>query len=78
MAGIASKGWAVSTRAALHGVTLVVTLVCLTIYGNTVVRPPASKLAFVFLVVPLGSLLLIAIVVAIAALISASSRRDAK
>jgi hypothetical protein len=65
-----SKRWSVMTRATLYGVTLVITLGSLVSYGNVVLPPAGSPRAFVFVVVPPGSWLLMAIVVPIAALIS--------
>jgi hypothetical protein len=77
-AGVISKRWPVLTRAALYSVMLVLTLGSLAIYGDVALGPPRAKTAFVFLVVPLASWLLIAIVVPIAALISGRpSRRSA-
>jgi hypothetical protein len=67
---LVSKRWSVLTRAALYCVTLVITLGSLAIYGNVVLPPAGSPRAFVFVVVPPGSWLLMAIVVPIAALIS--------
>ena len=66
-----SKRWSVLTRATLYCVTLVITLGSLAIYGELVVlRPAGSANAFLFVVVPPGSWLLMAIVVPIAAFIS--------
>jgi hypothetical protein len=77
LADIVSKRWSVVTRATLYGVMLIVTLSSLAFYGDVVWRPPPQP-AFVFLVVPLGSWLLITLVVPIAALISRRlSRRSA-
>ena len=77
-ANIRSKRWSVVTRATLHTVTLVLTFSSLIIYGDAVLRPAKSTPAFVFMVVPLGSWLLMTIVVPIAALISGRlSRRSA-
>ncbi len=77
LADMASKRWSVITRATLHSVMLVLTLSSLAIYGDVVWRPRPQP-AFVFLVVPLGSWLLMSIVVLIAALISGRlSRRGA-
>jgi hypothetical protein len=74
---IVSKRWSVITRATLYGVMLVLALSSLALYGDVVLRP-RSQPAFVFLVVPLGSWLLMTIVVPIAALISGRlSRRGA-
>ena len=68
LADIVSKRWSVLTRATLYGVMLVLTLGSLAFYGDVVWRPRPQP-AFLFLVVPLGSWLLM-IVVPIAALIS--------
>ncbi|MEK6284282.1 MAG: hypothetical protein AABO57_00910 [Acidobacteriota bacterium] len=69
-ANIVSKRWSVLTRATLYCVTLVITLGSLAIYGGVVLPPAGSPHAFVFVVVPPGSWLLMAIVVPIAAFIS--------
>ena len=65
-----STRWSGVTRAALHVVILVVTLGSLAIYGNDAVRPRHAQAAFVYVLVPPMSWLLIAIVVPTAALIS--------
>ena len=67
LAEVVAKRWSVLTRATLHGVMLIVTLGSLAIYGSVAVGPPRSKPAFMFLVVPFGSWLLVAIAVGIAA-----------
>jgi hypothetical protein len=55
---------------------LIVALISLALYGDVVLRPRPQP-AFMFLVVPLGSWLLMMIVVPMAALISGKfSRRD--
>ena len=69
-ANMLSKRWSVLTRATLYCVSLVITLGSLIIYGNVVLPPAGSPRAFVFVVVPPGSWLLMAIVVPIAAFIS--------
>jgi hypothetical protein len=69
-AHVVSKRWSVLTRATLYTVMLVLTLGSLAIYGDVALGPPRPKPAFVFLVVPLASWLLIAIVVPIAARMS--------
>ena len=70
-ANMISKRWSGVTRATLYCVTLIVALGSLAIYGELVVlKPPGSPNAFLFVVVPPGSWLLMAIVVPIAALIS--------
>ena len=66
---IVSKRWSVITRTTLYGVMLIITLGSLGFYGDVVWRPRPQP-AFLFLVVPLGSWLLMTIVVPIAALIS--------
>jgi hypothetical protein len=69
LADIFSKRWSVLTRATLYGVMLSLTLGSLALYGDVVLRPRPQP-AFMFLVVPLASWLLMTIVVPIAALIS--------
>ena len=69
LAGIVSKRWSVLTRETLYCVMLILTLGSLALYGDVVFRP-RSQPAFMFLVVPLGSWLLMMIVVPIAALVS--------
>lgn len=69
-AHVVSKHWTVFTRSTLCGAMLVLTLGSLAIYGNVALGPPRPQPAFVFLVVPLVSWLLIAIVLPIAALMS--------
>ena len=77
LADMVSKRWSVITRATLYGVMLILTLSSLAFYGDVVLRP-RSQPAFMFLIVPLGSWLLMTIVVPIAALISGRlSRRGA-
>src|SRR5207245_3522508 len=69
-ATMVAKRWSVLTRAMLYCVTLVVTLGSLAIYGSVVLPPVGSPRAFVFVVVPPGSWLLITNVVRLIALIS--------
>jgi hypothetical protein len=69
--------WPVLTRVALYTVSLIVTLGSLAIYGDfVVVAPVGSANAFVWVVVPPVSWLLMTIVVSLAALIS--RRRQAR
>ena len=75
LADVVSKRWSVLTRATLHSVMLVLTLASLAIYGDVALGPPRAKPAFVFVVVPPASWLLIAIAVPIAALISGRQSR---
>lgn len=69
-ANVVSKLWPVLTRAALYGVTIVVTLGSLAFYGKLILPPAGSPRAFVFVAVPPASWLLMTIVVSTAALIS--------
>ncbi len=77
LAHVLSKRWSVLTRATLYSVMLVITLGSLAAYGADVAfgPPKAKAAAFVFVVVPPVSWLLIAIVVPLAALISGSRSR---
>jgi hypothetical protein len=74
LADIVSKRWSVITRATLYGVMLILTLSTLALYGDVVLRPRPQP-AFRFLVVPLGSWLLMTIAIATAALISGRRSR---
>ena len=74
-ANVVSKRWPILTRAALYSVMLVLTLCSLAIYGEVAFGYATAKVGFVFLVVPLMSWLLIAIVVPIAALMSSRLSR---
>lgn len=60
-----SQNWPVPVRATLYSVMLTVALASVAIYREVVVRAPA-KPAAMFLLVPLGSWLLLAAVVALA------------
>jgi|ERR1051325_4227417 hypothetical protein len=73
LAHVVSKRWSVLTRAAIYGLMLAITVGSLSIYGAVALGPPRPKPAFVFVLVPRASWLLIAIVVAIAALRQARS-----
>jgi len=75
-ADVVLKRRPVFIRATLYSVILVLTLGSLTIYGDVALGPPRAKTAFVFVVVPPASWLLIAIVVPIAALISGRASRQ--
>ena len=69
-AAVVSERWAVLTRAALYVVMLVIALGSSAVYGADAVWPRRSQPAFVYVMVPPVSWLLIAVVVPIAALIS--------
>ena len=60
-ADMVSKSWSIVTRTTLHSVMLVLALGSLALYGDVVLRPPRSTPASRFLLVPLGSWLLMAI-----------------
>ncbi len=64
---VISKRWSELTRVTLYGLMLFLAVGSLIIYVEVALDPP-PKLAFPFLVVPLGSWLLIVIVIPIAAL----------
>ena len=70
LANMVSKRWSVLTRATLYSVMLVLAVSSLVIYGVVALGPPRPKTAFVFVVVPPASWLLIGIVLPIAALVS--------
>lgn len=65
-----SEAWSSATRTTLHAVTLIVTVASLAIYGYRAMFPPRSTGAFVFVIVPPLSVLLVLLVLAIAALLS--------
>jgi hypothetical protein len=56
-----AKQWSESGRVALHATTLLVAISSLMIYGYVAFGPSRPQPAFFFLVLPLGSLALIAI-----------------
>jgi cation transporter-like permease len=70
LANIISQRWSRLTRGTLYCVTLVLTLSSLAVYAHRAFGPPRPQAAFIFIVVPPLSWLLIAIVVSIAGLIS--------
>jgi hypothetical protein len=72
-ANTVSKRWPVLTQATLFSVTLVISVASLAIYGNVAFGPPRSTPAFMFLVVPPASWVMMTIAVSIAALISRNS-----
>jgi hypothetical protein len=75
LAYMASKRWSALSRATLYSAMLVLTMVTLAIYGDVGLGPPRAETAFVFVVVPPASWLLIALVVPIAGLISGRQSR---
>jgi len=70
LASVVSKRWSSLTRATLYGVMLAVTLGSLAIYGDDAMGHRRAQAAFVYVLVPPASWLLIAIAVPIAAFIS--------
>jgi hypothetical protein len=64
-ANVVSRRWSILTRATLYIVMLVLTLGSLAVYGEVAFGYATAKVGFVFLVVPLSSWLLIAIVVTV-------------
>jgi hypothetical protein len=70
-----SKRWPVRARLTLYRMMLVLTLGSLAIYGYDAWRPLKAQRAFVFLVVPLASWLLIAMVATAVFLSGRPSRR---
>jgi len=64
-ADVLSKRWSAATRATLYIAALLITSASLLIYGVVALGPPRPQPASAFLVVPLASWLLIAIVVPI-------------
>jgi hypothetical protein len=70
-ANVVSRRWSDVTRAVLYGVTLVVALGSLAIYGDVVdVRPAGSPNAFFFVIVPPVSWLFMTIAVSMATFVS--------
>ena len=73
---LVSKRWPVTIQRVLHFVMLFVSAISLAIYSLAIARPIASKpAAFVFVAVPPASLLLAAITLATALLISRRPQR---
>ena len=77
LADMFSKRWSVRTQATFHSVTLALALASLAVYWYVALTPPTPTPAFVFLVVPLASWLLMAAAVPAAARISATPARRA-
>src|SRR5262249_24436395 len=70
LAIVVSRRWPAFTRAALYASTIVAAAVSVAIYAYVALGPPRERVAPLFVVVPPGSLLLTAIVVVAAGLIS--------
>jgi hypothetical protein len=69
LANVLSKRWSVLTGTTLHVMTLILIVISVAIYGNGV-GLWGSKPAFVFLMVPLASWVLMAIAIPIAVFVS--------
>jgi hypothetical protein len=69
-ANVVSKRWPVLIRTMVYSVMLILTLGSLAIYGEVAFGTARAKPAFAFLVVPLASWLLIAIVFPVTAFLS--------
>jgi 4-amino-4-deoxy-L-arabinose transferase-like glycosyltransferase len=67
--------WSLPIQTTLDWLGIVLAVVSLPIYVYDVLRPPKSTGAFLFVAVPLGSLVLLLIVVPIAALLSHRGKR---
>jgi hypothetical protein len=70
LADIVLKRWPVLTRTTLYSVMLIIALGSLAIYADVAFGPPRPQPAFMFLVVPLASWVLMAAAIAIAAFVS--------
>jgi hypothetical protein len=78
LADVASERWSLLTRAMLHSVMLILALGSLALYAKVAFGPRQAPPAFMFLMVPVGSFLLMT-VVPIAAFVSRKlQRRDAR
>src|SRR6185503_8090908 len=62
------RRWSPETRAMLYWLTLVLAAVSLLMYGGLIPRPGGTKVAFVYLMVPLASWFLLILVLVVAAL----------
>ncbi len=76
LANTFSRRWSVRTQATLHAVTVALALGSLAIYWYVALRPPTPTPAFVFLVMPLASWLLLATAVLAAARQSGTRARS--
>jgi len=69
-ANLAANRWATLTQKMLFGLTLVLTLGSVALYADVVLSAPRAQPAFVFLVVPLASWLMIAVAAFISGMLS--------
>src|SRR5436190_1476113 len=70
LADVISKRWSAMTRQALYAVMLAVPLCSLAVYWNDLVHPRKAQAAFVFVLVPVVSGIVIGVVLTIAASVS--------
>ncbi len=70
LTNVVLQRWPALTRATLNGTMLPITVISLAIYGEVAFRHTRAKIGTVFLIVPLLSWLLLAIVVPIPALLA--------
>ncbi len=75
VASMASKRWSVAIRTTLYVAILVVALGSPAVYASDALRPRRTQAAFVYIVVPLASWVLIALVLPLAAFISRRQSR---
>ena len=76
LANAVSPRWPVLTRATLYGAMLALATGSLIIYGYVALHPPKAQAAFVFVVVPPASWLVLATALSIAALASRARSRQ--
>ena len=76
LAGMAWKHWPVAIRRALDWLALILAIGTPAIYGYVALGPPRAQAAFVFVVVPPASWLLIAIMVAAGIYHARAARKD--
>lgn len=75
---LVSKPWPILTRAAVYCATLVITLGTLAVYGDDAVGHRKAQAAFVYVIVPPASWLLMAATIPVAALIVRRRSRQGK
>jgi hypothetical protein len=73
---VASKRWSTSTRATIYCVSLLISLGTLAVYGDDARGHRRAQAAFVYVIVPPASWLLMAITVPVPALISRRGKPD--
>jgi len=71
-----SGGWAPATRATLHVLTVLVVAGSLAIYGYRAAFPPRSTGAFLFVLVPPLSVVLVLVTLGIVSVMSRPSRKE--